>query len=255
MKTTIFFIIGVLLLLTSQVFSQGETSSAKGDELSKGISKEETSAKNNPGWGVAIKASTFGPGIEIVKAFKIPVNLRLGGTWLNYSMDISQYTSGSEDVKSINNLHFGTVSLMADWQFADFMHLTGGVLYNFTEEVIDVYSNDVVYVGEVEVTPETMGYTSAKIYTSKINPYLGIGFGRSISKQKVVGFGVDLGVAYIGSPKVDLMANGMLEPTADAIITADGTVYNKEIIENNIENYKFYPVISFQLSFRITGNK
>ena len=255
MKTRIFFFVGAFLLLNFHAFSQGETSAAKGDELSKGISREEASMKNNPGWGIAIKAGTFGPGIEVVKAFSIPVNLRLGGTWLNYSMDISQYFSDEDDVKTVNNIHLGTVSLMADWQFVDFMHLTAGVLYNFTEEIIDVYSNEVVYVGSVEVTPETMGYTSTRIYTSAINPYLGIGFGRSISKQKLVGFGVDLGVAYIGSPKVDLMANGMLQPTAEAITTSDGTMYNKDIIESNIENYKFYPVISFQLSFRLTGNK
>ena len=254
MKSFFALLFGILFLIHLHTFGQGEvTSTGSTGELSKGIST--ASMMNSSGWGIAIKASTFGPGLEVIKAFNIPVNLRLGGTWLRYSADISSYISNANDTKVVNNIQFGTVSLFADWQFVNFMHLTVGALYNFSEETIDVYLQNLIYVGDVEVTPETMGYTSAKIYTSKINPYLGIGFGRSISKYKLVGFGVDLGVAYIGSPKVDLMANGMLQPTAETITTADGATLNKEIIENNVSSYKFYPILNFQLSFRLSGRE
>ncbi len=244
----------VLFLFTACAFGQGKTASpSSGGELSKGISVSESASLSNSGWGVAVKVSTLGPGLEVVKAFDFPVILRLGGTWVRYSHDVTTYISSSDQNKTVANIQLGSVSLMADWQFVGFMHLTAGAIYNLSEWSVDSYSNDVVYIGEIEVTPETMGYTSTSVYTSKINPYLGIGLGRSISKSHLVGFGVDLGVVYIGSPKVNLSANGMLQPTAEAITTSDGTIYNKDIIENNISTYKFYPMVNFQLSFRLTG--
>ena len=256
MKTyyTIFTV--VLMFFSTIAFGQGEvTTTSKGDELSKGISTSENVTRSNSGWGVAVKVSTLGPGFEVIKAFDFPIVLRLGGSWVNYSRDVSDFASSSDNNKTVANIQLGSVSFMADWQFVGFMHLTAGALYNLSKVTMDVYSKDVVYVGEIKVTPETMGYTSTSVYTSKINPYVGIGLGRSISMSHVVGFGVDLGVIYIGAPKVDLYANGMLQPTAETITTSDGTVNNKDIIENNLSPYKFYPMVNFQLSFRLTGKK
>jgi hypothetical protein len=239
-----------MILFPAFVFAQVDSSN---------VSKESVptldTRKNHSGFGVAVKLSTFGPGIEVIKAFDFPLNLRLGGTYFKDDRDITVYVH-SDNATTVNHILLGTLSLMADWQFGSIFHVTLGGIYNFTEETLDVYPNESIYVGEVEVTEETLGYTSTNLKPSKLNPYFGIGFGRSISKNHLVGFGVDLGAAYIGEPKVLLEATGLLAPSAEPFPTQDGgTTSNQEIIANNIKNYKFYPYLNFQLSFRLSGKK
>ena len=209
--------------------------------------------KNHTGFGIAVKAGTLGIGLEIVKAFNFPLNLRLGGSFFKDNRDISVYVS--DNAKTVNHLTLGSISLLADWQLGGAFHITAGAFYNFSEETIDVTSNESAYVDDIELTPETLGTVSTNIKLSKVNPYFGIGFGRSISKKSLVGFGIDLGAMYIGKPKVYLTASGMAEPTAEPYPTEDGMTSNQEVIEGNIENFIFYPYINFQLSFRITGRK
>ena len=248
MKKVLLHFILLLVLFPGLLFSQSDTAS-----LQQNSPSVVDNHKNRSGFGVAVKLSTFGPGIEIIKAFNFPLNLRLGGTFFKDNRDISVYIS--TDTKTVNHILLGTISLMADWQFGSVFHITLGGFYNFTEETIDVYSDGPQYIGEIEVTEESLGYTSTMISVSKVNPYFGIGFGRSISKNRLVGFGIDLGAAYIGSPKVTLTATGMVSPTAEPYPTEDGYASNDEIIENNIKNFQFYPYINFQLSFRLSGRK
>ncbi len=238
-----------LIFLPFLIFSQTDSTLFSQQTDSPGIDNR----RNHSGIGVAVKLSTFGPGIEIIKAFNFPLNLRLGGTYFKDDRDISVYLS--TETKTVNHILLGTLSLMADWQFGSAFHVTLGGIYNFTEETIDVYSDGPQQIGEIEVSQETLGYTSTKVYTTKVNPYFGIGFGRSISKNHVVGFGVDLGAAYIDSPKVSITATGMVAPSAEPYPTNDGYTSNQEIIESNIENFKFYPYLNFQLSFRLSGRK
>lgn len=197
-----------------------------------------------PGWAIGIKLSTFGPGIEIIKSFTPVVNVRLGGAYLKFNTEFSI----DNDVSTINksSTTLGGISLVADINFLSFMHFTGGLMYNISKEEMEAKPNDDYYIGEVELTSETVGSVYYTLTPNKICPYAGFGFGNSISRSKRVSFAVDLGVVYHGTPKVELDANGMISPTASD--------EQQQILQDNVSGYRFYPMLNFQLSFRLNKN-
>lgn len=219
-------LISILLLALPHVFSQ---------ETSAGENREFT-----PGWAIGIKLTSLGPGIEIVKSFNELISLRLGGTYYKMNYEFS----ASNDINTINQAYatFGAANLTVDVNFLSFMHFTGGLIYNITQVEMDAIPKDEYYIGEIEITPETVGSVKYGVTPNKICPYAGLGFGRSISRSQIVSFSFDIGVVYHGSPKVQLEANGMVSPTASE--------EQRQILEDNVKGYQFYPMMSFQLAFR-----
>ncbi len=193
-----------------------------------------------PGWAIGVKVTTFGPGIEVVKSFNELVNLRLGGTYFKMKYDFSTDT----EVSTINRSYAttGAINLMADLNFVSFMHFTGGFLFNMNKFELQATAKEDYYVDESQDTPETTGNVDYKFTTNKLCPYAGFGFGRSISRSNLVSFSFDFGVVYHGAPKVSLNTNGVISET--------DSMEQEQILRDNIEGYKFYPMISFQLSFR-----
>jgi hypothetical protein len=200
--------------------------------------------KNNreftPGWAIGLRVSTFGPGIEVIKSINPLINIRLGGTYYKFKTEFSL----EDDISTINKVYttFGAINLLADINFLRFMHFTGGIMYNLIDVEMEAQPKEDYYIGEIELTSETVGSVYYEISPNKICPYAGLGFGSSISGSRRVSFAVDLGVVYHGSPKVRLDANGMVSPTASE--------EQQQLLQDNVKGYRFYPMLNFQLSFR-----
>jgi len=233
----LFILFAFLLFLSTSnnVFSQEENES--------GSYQTETEKVDDftPGWAIGIKASSLGFGGEIVKSFNKSLNLRLGGSYYKQKYNL-KFGEGFDD-GSLNYTTIGSISLILDWHFARNVHLSGGILYNMSVLEIESVPTEPQTVGEIEVSPETIGSLYYKLTPNEICPYLGIGFGRSIARSKVVSFNFDLGAVYQGSPKVTLEATGMVAPTANE--------EQRQLLEDNVQDFKFFPFVNFQLSFRI----
>lgn len=224
--------------LHSQIFSQEENiSTESGLDLSKNVKADEFS----PGWAIAIKASSFGFGGEIIKSFNEQFNLRLGGSYFKQKYNVAFFDGFNTEDFTYSTL--GSVSLIVDWHFLDWMHLSGGALYNMSELEIQNKAMESLDIGEITVEPETIGSVYYRLNPNEVCPYLGIGFGRTISPSRIVSFNLDLGAIYQGSPKVTLDATGMVSPTANDD--------QRKLLEDNVKDYKFFPFINFQISFRI----
>lgn len=203
--------------------------------------KKQKNRTFSPGWALGIKASSFGPGIEIVKSFTEVFSIRLGGTYMKLD-----YEMGLEDALSVGDqgtITTGSVSLLGDFNFLSFMHFTGGIIYNMN--TLDLYSEatDDYYVGEIQVDPQTLGSLTYSLTPNAVCPYVALGFGRSISRYRIVSFTFEAGLIYQGPPKVGLEATGMLSPTANYA--------QQKLLESNVQNFTIYPVVNFQLSFRV----
>ncbi len=233
-RITILVFLIFVLGLSSQLTAQ---QSESGSDLSKIIKTSEFT----PGWAIGVKASTFGFGGELVKSFNEKFNLRLGGSYYKQNYDYT-FVEGL-DTKGINYSTIGAISLIADWHLANWFHLSGGVLYNMTELEIESKATESHQFGEIEVAPETIGSVYYRLNPNELCPYLGLGFGRTISRNKVVSFNFDVGAVYQGAPKVTLEATGMVSPTANED--------QRQLLEDNVKDYKFFPFINFQLGFRI----
>jgi len=99
-------------------------------------------------------------------------------------------------------------------------------------------------VGSVEVAPEDVGRLELTVKPKMaVSPYFGIGLGRVISKYHRVSFAFELGTTYIKQPFADFQTTGMLKPTSSQ--------EQVDQLNENLSWIYFYPILNFQLGFRI----
>ena len=202
---------------------------------------EESIDESRLGIGVGIKMSTFGPGIEAIAAISPKFHLRLGGTFMHYTY---HHDDKNIEVNGSADAHLSSVSLFANYHIARIFFVSGGILYNMNEIGLDGFFTKSMTIGSLEVEPERIGALDFKIKPgSSLTPYAGIGIGRSLSKNGVVSFAIEAGAAFHGNPKVELKATGMLEPT--------GSEEQRQQLEDNLAGFNIYPMLNFQLSFRL----
>jgi len=195
-------------------------------------------------WGVGLKASTDGVGFELVKGFGERINLRLGYASLNvpYSQAVQQEDI---DLNAAANFKFGGVSFFVDfYPVKNVIHLTGGIMYNQMVHSITITSLSEFPFGDIMVPPEDVGFVKATLTPgTRVSPYMALGFGNTLSRQHRVSVNFELGALYYGSPQLDLTGDGIVGPLASE--------HNESVIMASIAQYQWFPMISFQLSFRI----
>lgn len=190
---------------------------------------------------VALNVSTAGPGLELATPINEHFALRAGFNVLPFSFPYD-YNSGdlSLNVKAKVKLLNGNV--LADWfpfEKAPF-HLTAGLFLGNTEINAAGHSTEAFELGGWLIQPDEMGNIDVKIKGAPVKPYLGLGYGRSIPNSRF-GFKVELGTMYHGSPKVTAGATGMISDTAG----------EAQKVQDNLKDYYLYPVLSFQLVYKI----
>jgi len=84
---------------------------------------------------------------------------------------------------------------------------------------------------------------------NSFRPYLGLGFGRLVPRNRL-GFRVELGCQFMGTLKI-YQDNQKLDLNKILSDMVDGDDGGTDDISKFIENWKFYPVLKFQLVGRI----
>ncbi|MFM7913148.1 MAG: hypothetical protein ACKO9W_13290, partial [Bacteroidota bacterium] len=108
----------------------------------------------------------------------------------------------------------------------------------FSGNQIKVTANflDTTKFGEITFTPDDIGSLGLNWVLNTANPYVGLGFGRAAPKNRI-GCGLDLGAYYIGPPKPEILATGMVKRTSEQSAS----------LQENLKGYKWLPVLSFRL--------
>ncbi len=119
----------------------------------------------SPGWAIGIKLGTFGPGIELVKSINRSFNIRAGG---NYGVYTYKKTYEDLEIDGEAKYKLGAITLLGDWFFAKKIHLTAGIYYNFSEEIIKGTPTKSYNVGKIEITPEEIGNLEIVLTPNKI---------------------------------------------------------------------------------------
>lgn len=227
----------LLLLLPAWLIAQELPGNTPVDKITY---NESTEYGTGFGLGIGVKLSTFGPGVELVGALSDKLHLRLGGN----SMGIKYtYSDLDLEVKASAEVRLQDVSLLLNYQLARVLFISGGFIYNNNEIKLIGFPTGSIIIGDITAGPDDGSTLTARIRPgSRINPYAGIGIGRSLSKNGVVSFALELGAAFQGSPTVELVGTGNLDDI--------GTEENRQLLEENIAFYNIHPVVSFQLTFR-----
>jgi hypothetical protein len=190
-------------------------------------------------YAVSVKASTYGVNLEALRSFGTDFNARLGFAFFSYSITGG---GGEDDFTYSGDLNLSSVSALADWfpfESGTF-RLTAGAFINLNKADLILTPTETYTMGGTTYSPEDLGTLTAKIDFNKVSPYFGIGFGNPTGGEPGLDFIIDIGAIYQGSPKASMHAEGLLAPTAG----------QASELENNLNWFRFYPVVSLGLSYK-----
>jgi hypothetical protein len=206
--------------------------------------KDVRNNKENKGWGLSTNLSTNGIGGELSK--ELSKNKKLAGrisfNYLPYSFNNISFDFSKTKLNAKADITLGAIGAYLDWHpFSNSFKITCGAAYMLNQVKGNALLTDSVKQGEIKIAPNSVGKINVGIETNPIAPYLGIGFGRAVPKNRV-GFGVEMGTYYIGSPKLSFVCTGLLEPTSN----------QEALLEDKIKSFQWLPQILFKLTVKIS---
>lgn len=195
------------------------------------------------GIGVTGKAGTTGLGADVtVPLVSNWLNLRGGYNFGELRPSIAQ---AGIDYKS--DVHFESVPILLDLHpFHGNFRVTGGVFYNRNE--LDLSSTvDASTVGNGS-SSGTATLNANVSWSKDFAPYLGIGWGNAADDNTLdlpiaVGFSLDIGAFYQGSPSV------LLSDSSSSVNPADLEAERQQL-EDDLSGFKFYPVVTVGIHIR-----
>ena len=186
------------------------------------------------------KAGTLGIGFEATWRPTPILDFRAGVN--NYSYNTNSAEAGIDYDSELDlNTFYATANLRAPMSP---FRLTAGIFSNKNEVNLVSQSSATYDIGGMTYTGAEVGTLNAAVAFEKTAPYLGVGADFRIADT--LGLNFDLGVLWQGTPVVGMTASGpiTLDPNFQAELAAE-TVE----LQNALNNYKAYPVVSIGLSF------
>lgn len=202
----------------------------------------------NADGGVSAKIGTLGYGAEMTVGIAPALNLRGGFNMMNFDEDFNEDDDGSGESQEINlEVDFQTYGLLLDLHPArrSGFRVTGGMMINNNEINMTADLDE-----KVEINDRDYYVTGLKgnISFDQLAPYVGIGYGNAVGKDGKWHFSCDFGVLVQGSPSITLKATAS-NPVLQERLNKDIAEEVKEI-EDDAEDYKYWPVIALGVSYK-----
>jgi len=209
-------------------------------------SSYNTNAKSDQGskFGVGLGVGTTGATVEAKFAPNDLVGLRGSFNFLSINVD-EEY----DDIDYEGDFDATTFGGFVDVApFKNGFVLSGGAFVGDKTLDLDATPSVNVEVGDQVFTPSQIGTLTGEANLESFAPYAGIGYDSFIAGSSDWSFNARAGVMFTGSPKVDLIStNGtlsssdLLRQELEAEIAA---------IEEDADDYKYYPVITLGVARR-----
>ena len=103
------------------------------------------------------------------------------------------------------------------------------------------------------LSPKDLATVTGRISFREYSPYLGIGWGNKPTRKTRLFYSVDMGVMYIGRPRLELALTGPLANEIYKYYPSELEAYLAEEqskLESEISKYRYYPVISAGFWYR-----
>ncbi|MGB3208565.1 MAG: hypothetical protein WBB28_26560 [Crinalium sp.] len=214
-----------------------------GNQPTQPVIIEPTTARPRGGFAVTPKIGTLGAGVDLTKGISNNLNARLGVSGFGFGVDASE-----SDIDYNADLKLFNVTGLAD--FYPFggggLRVTGGVAYQDNRiDATGEAKNGRFQIGDRTFTSQEVGQLKAKAsFPNSIAPYLGIGFGNPVRRQGL-GFSLDLGVMFAGSPEVELRATNQ---DVNQNLRTEIEKERKDL-EDDLNGLGVYPVLSVGVSY------
>jgi hypothetical protein len=191
--------------------------------------------------GVHAQAATTGfLGFDAGYKFSPNLHARLGLNTGGFKYNIS-----NSDIDYNASFQPTNIHLLGDYfPFGGGLRFTGGLVIqnNRFTATAKSNSNDKININGTNYPASSVGTLEGQgSFSNSIAPYLGIGIGTPISGG--LGFNIDAGVMFSGSPKISLSA-----PTAPQAIQNELKIQEQKTNED-IKSFNIYPVISIGFSY------
>jgi len=192
---------------------------------------------------ISLKATTLGYGLDVTFGLASQINTRLGINMFNFEPDVDDDEGNGEAEEIDVELNWQTIPVLFDWHpWSENFRFTLGAVVNNNEAVL---SADIGESVEINDQVYTVSDLDGKITFDPVVPYVGLGWGNAVRGSRVK-FAFDLGVMFQGEPEVELNAtasNAALQGPLDEALEAE-----KAELEDDLEPFNMYPVISFGIS-------
>lgn len=196
-----------------------------------------------PGTAVGVKFGTGGFGVELVQGAKNTINFRLGLNGYHLDDDLNRH---QVDYDIAVKLY--TWSLFGDWYpYNGEFRVTGGFLYNGNTARVRGTPSVPKKIGDTRYSPSEIGTITYNVDFNNIAPYLGIGVGNAIGKDRKFSFVFDCGIVLQGSPDAHISANG--HAALDSEFQYD-LKHEEHDLQDDMRPFKYYPVLSFGVTYR-----
>lgn len=190
---------------------------------------------------VQLHGGTQGFGIAARYQFFPMLAARLGGSFgkvrVDEGIEFDNLSSDNRLKAEVANLH-----LWAEFSPLSWLRLNAGMGYFFKlkADALTVPNESVTQDG-ITLEPGEIGTLTTEVSYKEFAPYIGLGFGRGLPKGR---FNVhfDLGTYYLSSPHVTMTGTEYL---------ADNS-HNGPILERNMKDYRWLPVLQLNLSFKLS---
>lgn len=200
--------------------------------------------------GIYAKGGTLGLGGGIGFGISEMVTARVGYTAIDIDRDIE-----TDDVDYNGDFKLGGAEAMLDWHpFAGSFRVTGGVIFSRNKLEVDAKLNRAVEVNGVTYDAGDLADLGGDIKFKSTTPYIGIGWGNTVGKEGNFHFIADIGVQYIGAPRVNLdascTAQGFATDTVACLELDENVQAEEDDLNDEAENYKWWPVLSVGVAYR-----
>lgn len=188
--------------------------------------------------GMGVRGGTHGLGVDFGVGLAPWVSLRVGGSALDVSGDFDE-----DDIEYDGDLELGGYGLWADFfPMNGMFRLTTGILSNRNALALEAVPTDTIDIGNGSYDPSEVGTLYGDVEFDSTVPYFGVGWG-NVARGKRFGFLCDIGAIWQGSGDVTLAStSGLVDP--------DDLAAEAEEIEEDIEDFEIWPVITFGLAIR-----
>jgi hypothetical protein len=189
------------------------------------------------------EVSTLGYGVSAGFGVTPLFGIRVAAHTGSYSRDLHKESIQYNGTLKLQN-YGGLVDL---YPFASGFRLSAGVFANSNKIDLASKPGQTITVNGVPYPTASVGNVTGDVKFKRTSPYGGIGWGTKPSGR---GFGLtfDLGVLYQGSPKLTVQPH----PTRPELVPASFSANleaERAKTENDIKNYKYYPVVGIGFSF------
>lgn len=250
MKRVTSLFLSMALLFGLNVFAQEETTETPASSTD--ATPTDATPMSDSRQSIALNFGLQGIGLDYGYKLNDKFSLRGGFMTLPISITDFDYEFDGTQTAVNANVNFTHISVKADYYpfknssfkliagFGYFLNNKADATIILTENIYFGEDGDGDGNGDFVFTPDDIGRIDIGLDWTDFNPYFGIGFGRTVP-NKSVGFGIDLGMFYMGSPDVSVIATGMLEDTSE----------EEAELEENLSEYAWLPQLNFRLSFRL----